>query len=125
MSLSLASRGMIQKDVDMYFRDIGRNRYLVLKKKGDDKFYGTVEKEEYVSVDMSTGKRVTKRFWKTHGAASGWRKASKEMFSTREAAGAHLLKEAAKPYNEKPTHWNTWTRNQGESAALKAAKAGV
>jgi hypothetical protein len=109
----------------MYFREIGRNRYRVYKNKNDDKFYGTIEKEEYVSIDMSTGKRVTKRLWKVHGRAGGWRTASKEHFATREAAGKFLLKDAAQPYNEKPTHWNTWTRNQGESEVLKETKAGA
>jgi hypothetical protein len=107
----------------MYFREIGRNRYRVFKSKNDTKFYGTVEKQEYVSIDMKTGRRVTTRFWKAHGADGGWRQAaSKQRFNTRDEAGAFLLKEAATPYAQKATHW---TKKQGKSAAQKAAKAGA
>ncbi len=91
----------------MYFREIGKNRYAVIKNKDDDKFYGTIDKQEYVSVDISTGKRITKRFWKANSATSGgWRQSSKNLFPTRETAGAAILKEAAQPYNEKATRWN-------------------
>jgi hypothetical protein len=106
----------------MHFEDLGRNRYRVFKNKNDIKFYGTVEKEEYVSIDMATGRRMTKRFWKACGYADGWRQISKEHFATREEAGLFLLKEAATPYAKKATRW---TKKQGESAALKAAKARV
>jgi hypothetical protein len=108
--------------LNMHFREIGRNRYQVLKNKSDDNFCGIVEKHEYVSIDMATGKRVTKRFWKAHGDAGGWRQSSKEMFPTREAAGKHLLKESAQSYATKATHW---TKRQGESAIQKATKAGA
>lgn len=104
----------------MYFREIGRNHYRVHKNKDDTTFYGTVEKQEYVSIDMKTGKRVTKCFWKAHGASGGWRQASKQQFRTREEAGELLLKEAKTPYSSKSMHW---TKHQGESATLKAAKA--
>lgn len=106
----------------MYFREIGRNRYRVHKTKDDDTFYGTVEKQEYDSIDMATGKRVVKRFWKAHGAAGGWRQASKKQFKTREEAGEFLLKEAETPYANKEMHW---TKHQGESSTLKATKAGA
>jgi hypothetical protein len=106
----------------MHFEELGRNRYRVFKSKNDTKFYGTVEKQEYVSIDIKTGRRLTKRFWKAHGADGGWRQASKKSFDTREAAGAFLLKEAATPYAKKATHW---TKKQGESAAQKARKAGA
>jgi|ERR1700677_2059049 len=104
----------------MHFEDLGRNRYRVFKSKSDIKFYGTVEKQEYTSIDMATGRRVTKRFWKAHGADGGWRQASKKHFGTREEAGEFLLKEAATPYAKKATHW---TKKQGESAAQKERKA--
>lgn len=104
----------------MYFKDIGRNRYAVHKDENDETFYGTVEKHEYDSINMATGKRVTKRFWKAHGKAGGWRKASKQQFTTREEAGEYLLKDAATPYNKKKSHWS---KRQGESAVLKAAKS--
>lgn len=103
----------------MYFRAIGRNHYRVQKNKDDDTFHGTVEKQEYVSIDMDTGKRVTKYFWKAHGAAGGWRQASKQQFKTREEAGEFLLKEAKTPYSSKSMHW---AKHQGASAALKVAK---
>lgn len=103
----------------MHFRDIGRNRFGVYKSAKDDKFYGTVEREEYVSIDMATGKRTVKRIWKAYGRAGGWREANNEQFATREDAGAFLIKEAATPYGKKKSHW---TKRQGESAALKAAQ---
>ena len=106
----------------MYFKEIGRNRYRVFKNKNDAKFYGTVDKQEYVSIEMSTGKRVTKHFWKAHGAEGGWRQVTKKQFLTREEAGEFLLKEATKSYAEKATHW---TKRQGESAAQKAIKIRV
>jgi hypothetical protein len=105
----------------MYFREIGRNRYAVHRDKDDEQFHGTVEKHEYVSISMATGKRVTKRFWKAYGAGGGWCQTSKEQFATREDAGAFLLKEADTPYADKKMHW---TKRQGESATLKAAKEG-
>ena len=106
----------------MYFHEIGHNRYRVHKDKNDHKFYGTIEKQEYVSIDASTGKRVTKRFWKVDGATGGWRDTSKKLFPTREAAGAFLIKDGDTPYFEKKTQW---VKKQGESAVLKAAKAGA
>lgn len=105
----------------MYFREIGPSRYRVHKDEYDDKFYGTVEKQEYISIDMATGKRMTKRLWKAYGAAGGWRQTSKEHFTTREAAGEFLLKDAKTPYSSKIMHW---TKRQGQSATLKAAKEG-
>lgn len=104
----------------MYFRQISSKRYRVYKDKDDHKFHGTVEKQEYTSIDMHTGTRVAKCIWKAEGAASGWRQASKQTFSTREEAGAFLLKEAATPYNQRGSHW---TKKQGESAALKLTQA--
>jgi hypothetical protein len=104
----------------MYFREIGHNRYRVQKDKDDHTFYGTVEKQEYVSINMATGKRTIKRFWCVFGRSGGWRQASKQTFATREEAGKFLLKEAKQPYHDKAMHW---TKRQGESAALKEAKA--
>lgn len=101
----------------MYFREIGHNRYAVHRNKDDDKFYGTVEKQEYVSITMVTGRRITKRFWKANGTSGGWRQAQKGQFASREEAGSFLLKEADVPYSDKSTHWH---RRQGESAAHKA-----
>lgn len=105
----------------MYFRDIGRNRFGVYKNAKCETFYGTVEKEEYVSINMRTGRRVIKRIWKAHGAhAGGWRAADTERYATREEAGAFLIKEAKTPYGKKKSHW---TKRQGVTAALKAAQA--
>jgi hypothetical protein len=106
----------------MYFREIGHNRYAVLKNKDDDKFYGTVAKQEYVSIDMDTGRRITRRFWKTDTAtAGGWRQKAKDQFPTREAAGESILSEASRPYSEKRTRWN----KQQNNSASKAARSGV
>jgi viroplasmin and RNaseH domain-containing protein len=106
----------------MYFEDLGCNRYRVFKSKSDAKFYGTIVKQEYVSIDMATGRRVTKRLWKANGADGGWKQASKKHFDTREEAGTFLLKEATTPYAKKATHW---AKKQGESVTQKARKAGV
>lgn len=104
----------------MYFREIGPSRYRVQKTEDDDKFYGTVEKQEYVSIDMATGERTIKRIWKAHGATGGWRQATKKQFTTREAAGEFLLKEAATPYASKEMHW---TKHENEST--KATRTGA
>lgn len=104
----------------MYFRDIGRNRFGIYKNAKCETFYGTVEKEEYVSIKMATGKRTPKCVWKAYGRAPGWREATNKTFATREEAGAYLVKEAKTPYGRKKSHW---TKRQGETAAIKAAQA--
>lgn len=102
----------------MYFHAIGRHRYRVHKDKDDKRFYGVVEKEEYVSVNPITGGRTVKRFWKVYNAGGGWRAAPKQTFSSRDAAGRFLLQDAAVPYADKETHW---TKRQDEGRLPKAA----
>lgn len=103
----------------MYFHAIGRNRYRVQKSKDDTEFYGTVEKQEYTSIDIETGKRTPKAIWKAYGKAGGWKVTSKMNFKTREEAGEFLIEDAKIPYNKKAMHW---TKRQGESETLKASK---
>jgi len=100
----------------MHFQEIGRNRYRVFKSKNDTKFHGTVDKYEYISIDMATGKRVAKSFWKINIANSGWCMVAKKHFDTREEAGAFLLKEVAKPYAQRKMRWNDPPRKAKTSA---------
>jgi len=100
----------------MIFTQIGKNRYRVQIDKDDTKHHGTVEKQEYVSIDMATGKRVRKVFWTAHGVGGGWRAANKNRYKTRDEAGAALLKDQLKPYHERKM---AWKKRQGETAAAK------
>lgn len=104
----------------MYFKAIGKNRYRVTPSEDDNTHIGTVEKQEFDSIDMATGKRSRRRFWRAFGVASGWRATSKRMFATREEAAAFLIKDSKRAYADRSMEWKT---KQGESAALKEAKA--
>jgi len=103
----------------MIFKQIGPNRYRVQRDEKDTKHHGTIEKQEYTSINMETGKRTTRVFWIACGPAGGWREASKEKFDTREEAGHALLKESKSKYADRKM---AWSRRQGESDRLKAAK---
>jgi hypothetical protein len=107
---------MIRKGVEMIFTAVGPNRYSVHRSANDCAHHGTVEKQEYTSIDMKTGKRVVKRFWIACGRASGWRSASKQKFKTREEAAEFLLKESSTPYADRDMQW---TKKQGQTAAAK------
>lgn len=111
---------MTQEGVEMYFKQIGKNRYRVNPSPTDNTFIGTVEKQEYDSINMVTGRRTKKRFWRAFGVSGGWRATSKRMFRTREEAGEFLIKDAKRSYSDRDMQW---TRKQGESAVLKEAKA--
>lgn len=101
----------------MHFKQIGKNRYKVLRTPDDTEHHGTVEKQEYVSIKNGVRKDVT--FWTAHGVAAGWRAAKKQQFPTREEAAAFLLKDNEVAYKDRSMHWR---KVQGESADLKAAK---
>lgn len=103
----------------MHFKQIGKNRYRVEKSPTDNSFIGTVEKQEYDSISMLTGRRTKRRFWRAFGVSGGWRATSKRMFRTREEAGEFLIKDAKRSYSDRDMQW---TRKQGESAALIRAK---
>jgi hypothetical protein len=105
----------------MIFVKVGRNRYRVQRNENDCAHHGTIEKQEYVSIDMATGKRVKKVFWTAHGVGGGWRQANKTRYKTRDEAGRALLKDKDVPYSERRM---AWKEKQGESAALKEAKNG-
>ena len=107
-----------QTESMMHFKQIGKNRYKVLRHPDDTEFHGTVEKQEYVSIIDGARKNVVK--WTAHGIAAGWRESKKQSFATREEAAAFLLKENDVPYHERDMHWS---KRQGESADLKKAKA--
>ena len=104
----------------MHFKQIGRNRYRVIPTADDNTHYGTVEKQEYDSINIATGRRTKRRFWRAFGVSGGWRATSKKMFATREEAAAFLIKDAKLAYGDRKMQW---TKKQGESAALKEAKA--
>jgi hypothetical protein len=104
----------------MHFKQIGKNRYRVERSPTDDSFIGTVEKQEYDSINMATGARTKKRFWRAFGVSGGWKATSKRMFGSREEAAAFLIKDSKLAYADRDMQW---TKRQGESAALKEAKA--
>lgn len=104
----------------MHFKQIGKNRYRVEKSEDDDSLIGTVEKQEYDSINIATGKRTKKRFWRAFGHSGGWKSTSKKMFATREEAAAFLIKDSKVAYADRDMQW---TKKQGESAALKEARA--
>ena len=87
----------------MFFREIGPNRYRVLRDKDDQKFHGTVEKHAFISIEGN--KRVSREFWMARGASGGWRSASKARYATRKEAGEALLRESAGKYGDKRMHW--------------------
>lgn len=96
----------------MYFCKIGQNRYRVYKKKDENKFYGVIEKHEYTSIDMATGKRSIRSFWQIYYVpGEGWKKVAKRKFDTREEAADFLIKEINTPYNDRRMHW---TKRAGE-----------
>ncbi len=106
----------------MHFKQIGKNRYRVEKSEDDDSLIGMIEKQEYDSINIATGKRTKKRFWRAFGVSGGWKATPKRMFATREEAGAFLIKHAKVAYRDRDMQW---TKKQGESAALKEAKGRV
>ncbi len=104
----------------MHFKQIGKNRYRVQPSLEDNTHVGTVEKQEYDSINVATGKRTKKRYWRAFGVSGGWKATSKKMFTTCEEAGAFLIKDAKLAYGDREMRW---TKRQGASAALKEAKA--
>lgn len=104
----------------MHFRQIGKNRYRVVLSPEDDPFIGTVEKQEYDSINIGSGRRTKKRFWRAFGVSGGWKATSKRMFATREEAAAFLIKDSKLNYADRDMQW---TKRQGESAALKEAES--
>lgn len=106
----------------MHFKQIGKHRYRVEVSPEDDTLIGTVEKQEYDSISIASGKRTKRRFWRAFGVSGGWKATSKKMFATREDAGKFLIKDAKVAYQDRDMQW---TKKQGESAALKEAKARV
>lgn len=106
----------------MHFKQIGKNRYRVQNSAEDNTHIGTVEKQEYDSINIKSGRRTKRRFWRAFGVSGGWKATSKRMFATREEAGAFLIKDAKVAYRDRDMEW---TKKQGESAALKEAKGRV
>lgn len=103
----------------MHFKQIGKHRYRVEISPEDNTLIGTVEKQEYDSISIATGRRTKKRFWRAFGHSGGWKSTSKKMFATREEAGEFLIKDSKVAYGDRKTQW---VKKQGESAALKEAK---
>jgi len=79
-----------------------------------------LQKQEYVSIDMATGKRVTRCFWTIDNAtAGGWKQTpAKKQYPTREAAGKALLKDADEPYKKKQM---SWSKRSGKPTELTRA----
>lgn len=104
----------------MHFKQIGRNRYRVEHSPTDHRFVGTVEKQEYDSINIGSGRHTKRRFWRAFGVSGGWRATSKQMFKTREEAAEFLIEDSKRTYTDRNMQW---TNRQGESAAPKKAKA--
>lgn len=104
----------------MIFVQVAPNRFQVKRTKNDLKYHGTVEVQEYDSIDMKTGKRKKVVFWTAFGTGGGWRSTNaKVRYATRDEAAKALLEDGDKKYSERRMAWKS---NQGESAKLQAAK---
>jgi len=103
----------------MHFKQLGRNRYRVTPSADDNAHIGTVEKQEYDSISIVTGRRTKRRFWRAFGVSGGWRSTSKRMFATREEAAEFLIRDSKLAYGDRDMQW---TKKQGQSAAAKEAK---